>query len=121
MAKNMEIVWLFDFYGDMLTDKQRNVFELYYEEDLSLSEIAESQDITRQGVRDSIKRAEAQMIEMEERLHLAARFRDMRDGLEAIREAAQDIQMLNDRTRYSREIDERSKRIVQLADELRER
>ncbi len=121
MAKNMELAWLFDFYGEMLTEKQRSVFELYYEEDLSLSEIAESQNITRQGVRDSIKRAEAQMLEMEERLQLASRFRSMQDGLEAIREAAQDIQMLNDRTRYSREIDERSKRIVQLADELRER
>ncbi len=121
MPKNMEIVWLFDFYGEMLTEKQRHVVELYYEEDLSLAEIAENQNITRQGVRDAIKRAEAQMIEMEERLHLAARFRGMRDGLEAIREAAQDIQMLNDRTRYSREIDGRSKRIIRLADELRER
>ena len=121
MPKNMEIIWLFDFYGDMLTDKQRQVVELYYEEDLSLAEIAENQNITRQGVRDSIKRAEAQMMEMEDRLHLAARFKGMRDGLEAIREAAQDIQVLNDRTRFSREIDERSRRIVQLADELRER
>ena len=121
MPKNMEIIWLFDFYGDMLTDKQRQVVELYYEEDLSLAEIAENQNITRQGVRDAIKRAEAQMIEMEDRLHLAARFRGMCDGLEAIREAAQDIQMLNDRTRFSREIEDRAKRIVQLADELRER
>ena len=119
--KTLEMTMLFDFFGDLLTDKQKEYFDLYYNDDLSLAEIAESQDITRQGVRESIKRAEAQMMEMEDRLHLAARFRDMRDGLEAIREAAQDIQMLNDRTRYSREIDERSKRIVQLADELRER
>lgn len=121
MPKNMEIVWLFDFYGDMLTDKQRQVFELYYEQDLSLSEIAENQQITRQGVRDAIKRCEAQLLEMEDRLHLAARFRSVQDGLEAIRTAAQDIQILNDRTRYSRDIDQRAAQIVKLADELRER
>ena len=68
MAKNLEISLLFDFYGDMLTEKQRDVVELYYNDDLSLSEIAENEGITRQGVRDSIKRAEAQLLEMEERL-----------------------------------------------------
>ena len=64
MAKNLEIALLFDFYGDMLTDKQRDVVELYYDNDLSLSEIAENEGITRQGVRDSIKRAEAQLLDM---------------------------------------------------------
>ena len=59
MAKNLEISLLFDFYGDMLTEKQRDVVELYYNDDLSLSEIAENEGITRQGVRDSIKRAES--------------------------------------------------------------
>lgn len=121
MAKNMEIIWLYDFYGEMLTDKQQQMIELYYEEDLSLSEIAENQHITRQGVRDCIKRAEAQMVEMEDRLHLAARFRVMHDGLDAIREAAQDIQMLNDRTRFSRDIEERAASIVKLTETLRER
>ena len=80
MAKNLEIALLFDFYGDMLTDKQRDVVELYYDNDLSLSEIAENEGITRQGVRDSIKRAEAQLLDMEDRLHLARRFRQMREG-----------------------------------------
>lgn len=49
MAKNLEISLLFDFYGDMLTEKQRDVVELYYNDDLSLSEIAENEGITRQG------------------------------------------------------------------------
>ena len=105
MAKNLEISLLFDFYGDMLTEKQRDVVELYYNDDLSLSEIAENEGITRQGVRDSIKRAEAQLLEM-------------RDGFEAIRAAAQDIQEYNDRYGYSREIDERAKRILTLSDHL---
>ncbi len=121
MPKDMEIAWLFDFYGDVLTEKQRQVVELYYEEDLSLAEIAENQRITRQGVRDSLKRAEAQMLEMEERLHLAGRFREMRDGFDAICEAARDIRVLNDRYNHSRDIDERVGRIMELAEQLRER
>lgn len=118
MAKNLEISLLFDFYGDMLTDKQRDMVELYYNDDLSLSEIAENEGITRQGVRDSIKRAEGQLLEMEARLGLARRFRDMRDGIEAIRTAAKEIQDYNDRYGYSREIDERARRILELAETL---
>lgn len=89
------------FYGDMLTEKPADVVELYYNDDLSLSEIAENEGIPARGVRDSIKRAEAQLLEMEERLGLAKRFREMRDGFEAIRAAAQDIQEYNDRYGYS--------------------
>ena len=50
---------LYDFYGDMLTDRQKEFYDLYYNEDLSLAEIAENYGITRQGVRDVIVRAEA--------------------------------------------------------------
>lgn len=68
MAKNLEITVLYDFYGDLLTEKQQEVIELYYNEDLSLAEIAALSGITRQGVRDSIKRAEGQLTEFEERV-----------------------------------------------------
>ena len=68
MAKDLHITFPLDCYGDMLTDKQREVVECYYNEDLSLAEIAEVKGITRQGVRDAIKRAEQQLLEMEERL-----------------------------------------------------
>ena len=57
MAKNLEISFLLDFYGSMLTEKQRIMIEYYYNDDLSLAEIADNEGITRQGVRDSIKRA----------------------------------------------------------------
>ncbi|MGN0675620.1 MAG: sigma factor-like helix-turn-helix DNA-binding protein [Oscillospiraceae bacterium] len=56
-----------------MTDKQRDVIDLYYNEDLSLSEIAEHENITRQGVRDSIKRGEQTLFEMEEKFALAER------------------------------------------------
>lgn len=120
MAKNMEIALLFDFYGDMLTEKQRDVVELYYNNDLSLAEIAENEGITRQGVRDSIKRAESQLLEMEDRLRLAKRFHEMRDGFEEILTAAREIQDYNDRLARSREIGERAVRIEELAKILSE-
>ena len=84
MAKNLDITILLDFYGDMLTPKQREFLDYYYNEDLSLSEIAANVGITRQGVRDAIKRAEAQLMEMEDRLGLVKRFKDMQTGLEEI-------------------------------------
>lgn len=65
MAKNLEISFLLDFYGSMLTEKQRIMIEYYYNDDLSLAEIADNEGITRQGVRDSIKRAEGQLLELE--------------------------------------------------------
>ena len=59
VTKNLEISYLLDFYGDVLTEKQRDVMEQYYNDDLSLSEIADNFGITRQGVRDAIKRGMA--------------------------------------------------------------
>jgi len=84
MAKDLSISYLLDFYGQMLTDKQREVTEFYYNDDLSLAEIADHCHITRQGVRDSIKRAEAQLREYEEKLGLARRFVEIQAGLDEI-------------------------------------
>lgn len=79
---------LYDFYGDLLTDRQREFFDLYYNDDLSLSEIAENYGISRQGVRDVIVRAEATMDEIEEKTHLIRRFHQSQKELLAIDEAA---------------------------------
>ena len=73
----VELTCLLDFYGPLLTEHRREVLRLYCEEDLSLAEIAEQEGISRQGVRDNIKRAEGQLLEMEEALHCAARFKQM--------------------------------------------
>ena len=70
---------LFDFYGDVLTERQKEFYDLYYNEDLSLGEIAENYGITRQGVRDVIVRAEAIMTELEDKTGLLKRFMQMRD------------------------------------------
>ena len=118
MAKDLKISFLLDFYGEMLTQKQREVIEYYYNDDLSLAEIADNEGITRQGVRDSIKRAETQLLEMEERLGLARRFREMQAGLEQITKAAQEILDCNKRFTYSRDIHERALLIRDTANRL---
>ena len=120
MAKNLEISLLLDFYGDMLTEKQRDVVELYYNEDLSLVEIATHSGITRQGVRDSIKRAESQLLDYEDRLRLAGRFRKIQAYLDEITDLAKDIERINDRFGASQEIYNRTGRIVTLAGEISE-
>ena len=76
---------LLDFYGDLLTDKQRECFSLYYNEDLSLSEIAEQRGISRQGVWDNIRHAEAALKQIEEKTGLVARFEHTRSELYQIR------------------------------------
>lgn len=120
MAKNLEITILLDFYGDMLTPKQREFLDYYYNEDLSLAEIAANVGITRQGVRDAIKRAECQLIEMEQRLGLVERFKDVQSGLEEIIECASRISAENRNTGLSREINDLSVRIKSIALSLSE-
>ncbi|MBQ7740723.1 MAG: YlxM family DNA-binding protein [Eubacterium sp.] len=120
MAKNLEISILLDFYGEMLTDKQRDFLDLYYNEDLSLSEIAENEGITRQGVRDSIKRAEAQLFDMESKLRLSSRFEELRKGLKEINECADNIFSFNLEHSLSREINDNVARIKSLAEYLSE-
>ncbi len=118
MAKDLQISFLLDFYGEMLTEKQREMIEFYYNEDLSLAEIADNQGITRQGVRDSIKRAETQLLEMEERLGLAKRFHEMREGLSQICDAALRIQEYNEKYIYSREVEREVQNIIGTAQKL---
>ncbi len=86
---------LFDFYGDMLTDRQKEFYDLYYNEDLSLAEIAENYNITRQGVRDVIVRAEGILTELEDKTGIIRRFQKMQGHLETIDRAADEILSLN--------------------------
>ena len=116
--KNLYISVLLDFYGPMLTDKQREVVEYYYNEDLSLAEIADHAGITRQGVRDAIKRGEATLLEMEERLGFARRYREQEEKLERIAELARDMQRQNDLHLFSREIGAGVKEILTLCNQL---
>ena len=74
MDKNIEIGLLMDFYGELLTDRQKDIMDLYYNDNLSLSEIAEELEISKQGVQDNIKRAEKSLYEVEAKLGLLKRF-----------------------------------------------
>lgn len=86
---------LFDFYGELLTDRQKEFFDLYYNEDLSLSEIAENAGISRQGVRDVVVRAEALMQEIEDKTGIIKRFEAQRPHLDAIEKAAEELNTIN--------------------------
>ena len=82
--KTLEMTMLFDFFGDLLTEKQRYYFDLYYNDDLSLSEIAEQADISRQGVRDNIIRAENILKQYEEKTGIVARFLKMQSDISSV-------------------------------------
>ncbi len=118
VAKDLKISYLLDFYGDMLTEKQQEVIDAYYNEDLSLAEIAEDWGITRQGVRDAIKRAEQQLTEMEERLGLARRFQGIQGALAAICDCALNIQEQNAQNGQVPEIDDNAATILEKAEEI---
>ncbi len=75
--KNLEINYLLDFYGEVLSERKREVLEMYYNEDLSLAEIATDIGISRQGVRDIIKKSEEELIYLEEKLGLLKKFRSL--------------------------------------------
>ena len=116
MSKNLEISVLLDYYGGMLTDKQRDVIDLYYNQDLSLAEIAEHEKISRQGVRDNIKRGEAYLLELEENLHLAKQAFALSELLEDVQRRNREISRINEENKYSSEIKEHT---AVIADELK--
>ena len=84
MAKDFEMGYLLDFYGEVLTPKQREMLRQYYNDDLSLSEIGENFGITRQGARDAIKHGETALKELEEKVGFAARYRRVQQTLEEL-------------------------------------
>lgn len=75
---------LYDFYGNLLTENQNQVMRLYHEENLSLGEIAEERGISRQGVHDTLKKAEKALREYENRLGLVARFDNNRKSVDEL-------------------------------------
>lgn len=79
-----EMSILFDWYGNLLSDRQRDCYDLYFNEDLSLSEIAEIKGISRQGAWDTIRHAENKLVEFEEKTGLVARIRELEGMLNGI-------------------------------------
>ena len=84
----LEMVLLLDYYGGMLTDKQRECFDMRYNQDMSLGEIAETLGVSRQAVCDNITRTEALLRRMEENIGCVKRYMNSREALRVILEAA---------------------------------
>lgn len=82
--KNLEIGLLLDFYGETLSERKRTVMNLYYNEDYSLAEIADEIGISRQGVRELIKKSEAELTELEAKLGLAEKFVNIQKLAESV-------------------------------------
>ena len=93
---------LYDYYGELLTEKQRTCFDLYYNQDLSLSEIAEDLGVTRQGVHDTLARAEGQLRDMEAKTGCIAREEAVRAACGQIESAARALLSLPDAAAQAR-------------------
>ncbi len=89
----LHLTLLFDFYGELLTEKQKQVFSLHYQDDLSLSEIGEELSISRQAVRDLLKRTEKILLDYEQKLGLVARFQEQKKSVRQMLEIMQDLEI----------------------------
>lgn len=96
---------LYDFYGDTLTERQREFYDLYYNEDLSLAEIAENYGISRQGVRDVIVRAEAALTELEDKTGIIRRFHQMQGQIGQLEGDVEALLRLNEDRHQDNELE----------------
>jgi len=111
MDEQLMRVMLFDFYGELLTAKQRTYFHLHYNEDLSLSEIAEQEGISRQGVWDIIRRAEEALRQKEAKIGLVGRYEAQRQRAAALEKDMAELLPLTEGR--SRELAERISRGIE--------
>ena len=116
--KDYRISYLLDFYGNILTDKQKDAIDLYYNEDLSLAEIADHVGITRQGVRDAIKRGEETLIDLEEKLGFAKRCDEYRKAFEEIHKCADVIRFSKSNLNFVKIIEENMSIILEQTEKV---
>ena len=81
----LQLTLLYDFYGELLTEKQKQVYELHYQDDLSLTEIGDELSISRQAVRDQLKRTEKILQDYEEKLQLVSRFQTQKKAVQEMK------------------------------------
>ncbi len=89
--KDLHLSYLLDFYGEVLQEKIQRVMDAYYNDDLSLAEIALGEEISRQGVRHLIKRGEEQLREFEDKLGLASHYTQLKIASERLEDAAKNL------------------------------
>lgn len=102
MAKDLRLVMLLDFYGGLLTEKQAAVLDSYYNQDLSLGEIADDMGISRQGVMAFLKQGEKHLKSFEEKLALAERFEKIKSVLSDMQTVVSDMEESRERTELSK-------------------
>lgn len=110
--KLVELSLLYDFYGELLKENQKSIYEDYILNDLSLSEIAEQQGISRQGVHDVVKRCSNQLINYEEKLHLIEKFEQTKQKVSKIKELSEQM-MQSQEFSYLREVEKLSDSILE--------
>lgn len=93
-----ELILLYDYYGDLLTDRQRECFEMRYNQDMSLGEIGEELGISRQGVHDNLSRTEALLLNMEAKTGCVSRDQACRKAAKTILDAAKQLRQHADQT-----------------------
>lgn len=141
MAVNPDITILLDLYGEMLTEKERDTLEYYYNDDLSLKEIADNESaarrfrrdmgyasdspserdtITRQGVRDTIKRAEKKLMDYDSKLQLVEKYSRLSQKLDSLEQCVASIDEFNRRHGCYKEISDNITLIGLIVEELRE-
>lgn len=116
MEKIVQQGMLYDFYGQLLTERQRQIYEDVVLRDLSLSEIAKEQGISRQGVHDLVRRCDRALEEYEEKLHLVRKFMDARRKVEEIRRLTEEC--LGGSRPMPREDEGRIRQIDEIAGEI---
>ena len=120
MAKDLNFAFLLETYSPVLTDNQRSMLEMYYYEDLSLAEIADNCGISRQGVRDAIKRGETALTELEDKLGFARRQLMIDRAIYRIRQCAKEIVLMNNKFSYISELEISANDILSVLDTLEE-
>lgn len=111
MDKVYETSLLLDFYGQLLTDRQYEILDLHYNNDYTLSEIAEQLNISRQGVYDNEKRGRALLNEYEDKLGLLSKFSQQKQRAEQVQKLIEQIE-INELSGYNMEIVEHAKRDI---------
>ncbi len=98
METKVELAYLYDFYGELLNEHQRHIYEDFVLNDLSLGEIASEEGISRQGVHDMVKRCAKKLMDYENKLHLVEKFLTVKDSVEQIHELAKQFKESPDET-----------------------
>lgn len=115
MDEILQLTLLYDFYGELLTEKQKQVYEMYYQNDLSLSEIGQELSISRQAVRDQLKRTEKILQEYEKKLCLVQRFLSHKKAVQKIKDM---IDILENKNKLAPNVLEEIEKIKKITDQI---